>query len=193
MITPPTVGFALCGSYCTFNEAIRSLSATAGIYNVIPIMSNNAAETDSRFGKAIDFKSEIESICKHKALSSLTEVEPFGPKKLLDLLVIAPATGNTIAKLANGISDTSVTLAYKAHLRNARPVLLAISTNDALSNNAANIGVLLNRRNHFFVPFGQDDAHGKPTSLVADFSLIPKSIDAALQGKQLQPILRAGE
>ncbi|MDR2606066.1 MAG: dipicolinate synthase subunit B [Oscillospiraceae bacterium] len=191
MTNAPTVGFALCGSFCTFEEVIRALRAAAEIYNIIPIMSNTSAVTDSRFGKASDFKSEIESICKRKVLVSLPDVEPIGPKKLLDLLVIAPTTGNTLAKLASGISDTGVTLAYKAHLRNSRPVLIAISTNDALSNNAANIGVLLNRRNHFFVPFGQDDPSGKPTSLVADFSLIPDAIDAALHGKQLQPILKA--
>ncbi|MDR0818396.1 MAG: dipicolinate synthase subunit B [Oscillospiraceae bacterium] len=184
-----TIGFALCGSHCTFKEVIESLAETVKQYNVIPIMSTNAADTDTRFGDAADFKSEIETICGRKIISSITEAEPIGPKKLLDLLVIAPATGNTIAKITHGISDTSVTLAYKAHLRNARPVLIAISTNDALSANAQNIGALLVRKNHFFVPFGQDDSIGKPTSLVADFSKIPDAIEAALDGRQLQPLL----
>jgi len=192
MSEKPTIGFALCGSYCTFSDVIKALRATSELYNIIPIMSGNAYTTDSRFGKAQDFVEEIENICGHKVLSKLTEVEPFGPKKLLSLLIIAPATGNTISKLANGISDTSVTLAYKAHLRNNRPVLIGISTNDALSNNAANIGVLLNRQNHFFVPFGQDDAFGKPTSLISDFSLVPPAASAALAGNQLQPILKTG-
>jgi dipicolinate synthase subunit B len=155
-------------------------------------MSGNAAGTDTRFGKAEDFRARITEICGREPITTIVGAEPIGPKKLLDLLVIAPATGNTIAKLANGISDTSVTLAYKAHLRNGRPIVIAVSSNDALSQNAANLGILLNRGNHFFVPYGQDDAANKPTSLVADFELLPATIAAALNGKQLQPILTEG-
>ncbi|MDR0859203.1 MAG: dipicolinate synthase subunit B [Oscillospiraceae bacterium] len=185
----PTVGFAICASYCTYKEVLNVLRETAKLYNIIPIMSGNAAAADTRFGTAEYWIAEVKDATGKEPLTTLTEVEPFGPKKLLDLLVIAPATGNTIAKLASGVSDTSVSLAYKAHLRNARPVLIAVSTNDALSANAPNIGTLLNRRNHYFVPFGQDDAAGKPTSLVADFSQIPDAAAAALKGEQLQPLL----
>jgi len=184
-----TIGFALCGSYCTYADVLKALQEVAKQYNIIPIMSNNSAVTDTRFGKASEFTEQIENICKHKVISTIAMAEPIGPKKLLDLLVIAPATGNTIAKLAHGISDTSVTLAYKAHLRNARPVVIAVSTNDALAANAQNIGVLLNRKHHYFVPFGQDDATSKPTSLVANFALLPETIAAALDGKQIQPLL----
>ncbi|MDR0935695.1 MAG: dipicolinate synthase subunit B [Oscillospiraceae bacterium] len=185
----PTVGFALCASYCTYKDVIEVLRETAKRFNVIPIMSGNAANTDTRFGTAEYWRAEIREATGREPLTTLAEVEPFGPKKLLDILVIAPATGNTIAKLAAGVSDSSVSLAYKAHLRNARPVVIAISTNDALSGNAPNFGQLLNRRNHYFVPFGQDDAIGKPTSLVADFRQIPDAVAAALRGEQLQPLL----
>ncbi|MDR3149219.1 MAG: dipicolinate synthase subunit B [Oscillospiraceae bacterium] len=188
----PTIGFAFCGSYCVFDRVIDALRETAKSYDIIPIMSENAAGTDSRFGKAEDFRNQIKEICGREPITTITGAEPIGPKKLLDLLVVAPATGNTIAKIAQGISDTSVTLAYKAHLRNARPVVIAVSSNDALSQNAPNIGTLLNRRNHFFVPYGQDDAIGKPTSLVARFELIPEVVAAALKGTQLQPLLTAG-
>jgi dipicolinate synthase subunit B len=188
-IARKTVGFALCGSYCTFEAVLAALGKTAELFDVVPIMSHNAAFTDTRFGTAESFRRRIEDICKRKVITTLVEAEPFGPKKLLDILVIAPATGNTIGKMTGGISDTAVTLAYKAHLRNARPIVIAVSTNDALSGNAANIGLLLNRRNHFFVPFGQDDAVGKPTSLVADFTQIPATVTAALDGMQIQPML----
>jgi dipicolinate synthase subunit B len=152
-------------------------------------MSQNAAKTDSRFGNAADFIDRLEKICKRPVITTISEAEPIGPKELLDLLIIAPCTGNTLAKIANGITDTSVTMAYKAQLRNEKPVLIAISTNDALGANAPNLGKLLNRKNNYFVPFYQDDPLGKPASAVADFERIPDAVKAALQRKQVQPIL----
>jgi dipicolinate synthase subunit B len=184
------IGFALCGSYCTFDKAIAALEGVHAKYgNVTPIMSENAYKTDSRYGTAIGFIEKIESICEKKIISTISEAEPIGPKALLDILVIAPCTGNTIAKLASGVTDTSVTMAAKAHLRNGRPLLIAVSTNDGLSGNASNIGCLLNRKNVYFVPFYQDDPKKKPNSLVADFDVLNDAIEAALKGVQLQPIL----
>ena len=185
------VGYALCGSYCTFDKAIDALEKLCGLYDsVTPIMSENACSTDSRFGTAREFIGRIEGLCGRKIISSITEAEPIGPKALLDILVIAPCTGNTIAKLTHGITDTSVTMAAKAHLRNQRPVLIAVSTNDALTGNAANLGKLLNRKNYFFVPYYQDDPLKKPGSVAADFELLPAAVEAALRGVQLQPLLR---
>lgn len=152
-------------------------------------MSEAAATVDTRFGKAQDFVDQIEEMCGQKLITTITEAEPIGPRRLLDLLIIAPCTGNTLAKMANGITDTAILMAAKAQLRNERPVLLAVSTNDGLSNNAANIGLLLNRRYVFMVPFGQDDPHGKSRSLVADMTLIPSAAAMALEGKQIQPLL----
>ena len=183
------IGFAFCGSYCTYSSVIPVLQKVQDKFgDVTPIMSEHACETDSRFGKAEDFKNKIEEICGKKIISSITEAEPIGPKALLDVLVIAPCTGNTLAKLAHGITDSSVTMAAKAHLRNERPVLLAVATNDALSANAENIGALLNRKNIYFVPFYQDDPEKKPRSLQADFDLINEAVLSAAEGKQLQPI-----
>lgn len=187
----PTIGFAFCGSFCTFRKAIDALRALSAQYQIVPIFSDAAYSIDTRFGKASDFVAEAEAICNTKALHTLDAVEPLGPKKLLDLLVVAPCTGNTLGKLAGGIADSAPTFACKAHLRNARPVVLAISTNDALSGSAENIGKLLNRKHYYFVPFGQDSPTGKPYSLVADFSLLPLTVAGALQGRQLQPILSA--
>ena len=184
-----TVGFAMCGSFCTYEPVLAALSMLARQYHIIPIMSDAACSTDTRFGTAQSFRERIERICGTSVISTLSAAEPIGPKKLLDLLVIAPCTGNTLAKLAHGIADTPVTLAAKAHLRNARPVVLAVSTNDALGANAASIGILLDRKHFFFVPFGQDSPEKKPCSLVADFSLLPETAALALAGKQLQPIL----
>lgn len=158
-------------------------------YELMPILSFNAYNTDTRFGSAEEFRKEIEAICNRPIVHTISGAEPIGPKKLLDLLLIAPCTGNTLAKLAGGISDTPVTLAAKAHLRNARPVLVAVSTNDGLTGNAKNIGTLLNTKGYFFVPFGQDDPIKKEASLVAKMESIPDAVAAALNGKQLQPIL----
>ena len=184
-----TVGFALCGSFCTYDRIFPVMERLAKSYDIIPIFSQSAYTTDSRFGTADDHIAKAEAICGKPPLHTLAEVEPIGPKRLLDALVIAPCTGNTLAKLAHSIADGPVTMAAKSHLRNGRPVVVAISTNDALGGAAENIGKLLARKHYFFVPFGQDDAFGKPTSVVADFSKIPQTLEQTLEGKQLQPLL----
>lgn len=184
-----TVGFALCGSFCTYDRVFPLMERLAKSYEIIPIFSQSAFSTDSRFGTAAEHIAKAEAICGRPPLHTLTEVEPIGPKKMLDALVIAPCTGNTLAKLAHSIADGPVTMAAKSHLRNGRPVIIAISTNDALAGAAENIGKLLSRKHYYFVPFGQDDAFGKPTSIVADFSKIPQTLELALEGKQLQPLL----
>ncbi len=185
-----TIGFALTGSYCTFQKVIPKAQALVDAgYRVIPIFSENAASTDTRFGKAQEHIHTMETITGETAICSIPEAEPIGPKKQLDLLLIAPCTGNTIAKLATGIADSTVTLAAKSHLRNGRPIVVAVSTNDGLGANAKNIGILLARKHIYLVPFGQDDCIQKENSLVADFSKIPKTVEAALQGKQIQPLL----
>ena len=183
------LGFALTGSFCTFDLAVKSAEELAEKYELIPIMSERSAGTDTRFGKAADFTAAIESIASKSVINSISAAEPIGPQGLLDILLIAPCTGNTLAKLAGGITDSSVTMAAKAHLRNGRPVVIAVSTNDGLIGSAPNIGTLFSRKNIYFVPYGQDDALNKPASLVADFSLIEQTIEAALAGKQLQPVL----
>ncbi len=185
-----TVGFALTGSYCTFSKVIpRIKNLKDEGFNIIPIMSENVASTDTRFGKFEDIRNEIEKITGNITISSIKDAEPIGPKKLLDALIIAPCTGNTLGKLAGGITDTSVTMSAKAILRNEKPVVIAVSTNDGLSGSAKNIGYLLNVRNIYFVPFGQDDAINKPRSLVADMGQISLTLNKALSGKQIQPIL----
>lgn len=184
-----TVGFALCGSFCTFASVFPVMEKLTEKHEVIPIFSFNAATIDSRFGLAKEHLARAEAICGRKPIVTIAEAEPIGPKKLLDALVIAPCTGNTLAKLSHGIADTPVTMAAKSHLRNGRPVLIAVSTNDALSGAAENIGKLLARKNYYFVPFGQDDPAGKPNSMVADFSRIAEALQLAAEGKQLQPIL----
>ena len=183
------IGFAMCGSFCTFSQVFPIMERLAAVHEVIPIYSPAAYGTDTRFGSAQDHIRRAASICGRDPLHTIPQVEPIGPKKLLDALVIAPCTGNTLAKLAHGIADTSVTMAAKSHLRNGRPVLIAISTNDALAGAAENIGRLLVRKNYYFVPFRQDDAVGKPTSMVADMTLLPAALDAAVEGRQLQPVL----
>ena len=168
-------------------EALEQVKARFA--RVVPIVSECVAETDTRFGKAHDLMREMERICDCRVISTIQAAEPIGPKKLLDLLIIAPCTGNTLGKLAAGVTDSSVTMAAKAHLRNGRPLLIAPSTNDGLAASAASIGALLPRKYIYFVPFGQDDFEKKPTSLVADFSLVADAAQAALEGRQLQPIL----
>ena len=188
-MTKAVVGFAMCGSFCTFSRVLSQLEAFSREYTVIPILSEAAFREDTRFASALSVRERLEEICGCAPLHSLPEVEPIGPKKLLDALVIAPCTGNTLAKLAAGIADGPVTLAAKSHLRNERPLILAVSTNDALAGNAKSIGALLDRKNVYFVPFGQDDAESKPRSMVADFSRLAPTVEAALRGRQLQPIL----
>lgn len=184
------VGYAMCGSFCTLKRAVEEMKVLKEKdFDIYPIMSPITYSTDTRFGKAADFIGEVEEICGKKIISTVKEAEPIGPKGLLDVLVISPCTGNTLGKIANGITDSSVSMAAKAHLRNGRPLVLTIATNDALSASAKNIGSLMNTKNVYFVPFGQDDAFKKPTSLISDFSLIYDTVISALDGKQLQPIL----
>ena len=183
------IGFALCGSFCTYSKIFPIMEALAKEHAVIPIFSDNSYRIDSRFGTAEEHIHKAESICGSPVLHTLSEVEPIGPKKMLDILVIAPCTGNTLAKLAHSIADTPVTMAAKSHLRNGGPVLVGISTNDGLAGAAENIGKLLARKNYYFVPYGQDDPIGKPTSIVADYAQIPQAIDAAIKGKQIQSVL----
>lgn len=184
-----TIGFAMCGSFCTLNSVIKELKNLKKLnYNIIPIMSEITYNTDTRFGKAGDIVNEVEEICSYDVIHTISAAEPIGPKGLLDLLVIAPCTGNTLAKLTYGIADSSVTMAAKSHLRNKRPVLIAVSTNDGLGNAAKNIGQLLNYKNVYFVPFGQDDPETKQNSLIADFTKIPDAVNFALKGKQIQPL-----
>ena len=183
------IGFAMCGSFCTFSKVFPAMEALASNYKVFPILSAASASVDSRFGEAADFVAFAQRICNRNVIRTIRDAEPIGPRKLLDALVIAPCTGNTLAKLAHGIADGPVTMAAKSHLRNGRPIIIAVSTNDALAGAAENIGKLLARRNYYFVPFGQDDPLQKPTSLVADFGKIQATLEAALAGHQLQPIL----
>lgn len=185
-----TIGFAFCGSFCTMSSAIEALERVKGQYKtVIPIVSETVSSVDSRFGAAHDFLREMERICDRRVIDSVKTAEPIGPKGLLDALVVCPCTGNTLAKLAHGITDSSVTMACKAHLRNGKPLVLAVATNDGLAASAPNIGALMGRKNVYFVPLGQDDPKGKPASLVADYRLVNETLSAALTGRQLQPVL----
>ena len=182
-MTKPRVGIALCGSYCTYERLFSQLHALADRYELVPIMSENAAATDSRFGTAAEHKRRLESICGAEVVTTIPQAEPLGPAKPMEALIIAPCTGNTLAKLSLGITDTCVTMAAKAHLRNGRPLVIAFSTNDGLSGSARSIAELLNRKNVYFVPFRQDAPHQKP------FSLIGAALESALAGVQLQPII----
>lgn len=185
------VGFALCGSFCTFSKAMAALERVTERYSeVTPILSEIAAVTDTRFGQASEFRRRMEQLCGRPPITTIAAAEPIGPKGLLDVLIVAPCTGNTLAKLAAGVTDSSVTMAVKAQLRNGRPVVVAVSTNDGLSVSLKNVGELLCRKNVYLVPFSQDDPAGKPNSLVADFDLIPAAVEAARYGQQLQPILQ---
>lgn len=184
------IGYCFCGSFCTFEKSFSAVNelVRAGA-NVIPIMSFNASGIDTRFGKACDNISRLEDITGRKVIKTIEDAEPIGPKKMCDIMVVAPCTANTLAKLALGITDTPVTMAVKSHLRNGLPVVIAVSTNDALAGCAKNIGMLQNYRNYYFVPYSQDNFEKKPNSIVADFALIPQSVLFALSGKQLQPVL----
>jgi dipicolinate synthase subunit B len=184
------IGFAITGSFCTFSQILPVVGrlAAAGA-QVVPILSYNASNLDTRFFKAADFKRILRETAGNDIIDDLPHAEPIGPKKMLDLVIIAPCTGNTLAKLALGVTDTPVLLAAKAHLRNAGPVLIAVSTNDALSANAKNLGVLLNTRHIYFVPYRQDDNRKKCTSIVADMDLIPAAAELAMEGRQMQPVM----
>lgn len=190
MLEGKRIGFAMTGSFCTFQTALACLDdiiAEGAI--VTPILSHAADTLDTRFGKAIALKETLSRVTGAAVIRTIAEAEPIGPQKLLDVLLVLPATGNTLAKLANGITDTPVTMAVKSHLRNNRPVVLAVSSNDALGNSAKNIGVLLNARNIFFVPFSQDDPDSKPRSLVFKREQVLASVEQALENKQLQPMM----
>lgn len=182
------IGFAMCGSFCTYSKVFPIMELLSRDYQITPIFSEASYTIDSRFGTAEEHIALAREICGTQPLHTIAQAEPIGPKKLLDILVIAPCTGNTLAKLAHSIADTPVTMAAKSHLRNGRPVVVAVSTNDGLAGAAENIGKLLSRKHYYFVPFGQDDSIGKPTSLVADFSALPKALEEALEGRQVQPI-----
>lgn len=184
------IGFAMTGSFCTFKKVIPQIKELKKLEaNIIPIMSFNSYNLDTKFGKAEEFINEIEDITKNKIIHTIQGAEPIGPKNMTDILVVAPCSGNTIAKLANSIIDTPVTMAVKSHLRNQKPVIIGISTNDALSGSAENIGKLLNRKNYFFIPFSQDNPITKPTSLVCKFDYLIPTIKEAIKRRQVQPIL----
>lgn len=185
-----TFGYALTGSFCTFERSVKQIEnlVNRGI-NVLPIMSYNAYLTDTRFGTAQYFKEKIEKITGNKIISSLTDAEPIGPKNLTDLMIVLPCSGNTLSKLRNGIYDTPVTLAVKSHLRNQKPVLIGVSSNDSLSSSAKNIGELLNYKHYYFIPMTQDNPENKPFSIVCDFERVYESALSALKGEQIQPII----
>ena len=184
------IGFAITGSFCTFEAAFMQAQTLVQMgAKLIPIMSGNAYGTDTRFGEAKVLTARLSDICGSEIIHTIPGAEPLGPGKMLDVLLVCPCTGNTMAKLANSITDTSVTMAVKSHIRNNRPAVLCISTNDALAGSAKNIGALMNMRNYYFVPLRQDDSNEKPTSLAADFSRVPEAVESALRGKQLQPVV----
>ena len=184
-----TVGFALCGSYCTHAEALAQLDILLQKgYDVVPIMSERVWETDTRFGSARALRQSVEAKCGNEIIHTIKDAEPLGPARPLSALVICPCTGNTLAKLAAGVTDSSVCMAAKAHLRSDRPLLLALASNDAMSANLQNIATLLNRKNVYFVPVRQDDPTSKPHSLVAEFSLVPQALEQALAGRQMRKL-----
>ncbi len=190
-MTGVKIGFAMCASFCTFSKSLAIMKdLIAEGAEIIPIMSLNAANTDTRFGKADEIKGRITELCGREIIESIEGAEPIGPKKMCDLMLVAPCTGNTLAKLACGITDTPVTMAVKSHLRTERPVVLAVATNDALSASARNIGELLNRKHYYFAPLCQDDPVSKPRSVVFAEETIVPTVREALAGRQLQPILR---
>lgn len=180
------IGYCITGSFCTFSKAIEEIKMIKSLnHDVTVIMSENAYSTDTRFGKSKDINETIERITGKSIIHTIKDAEPIGPKKLFDVLCVAPCTGNTLAKLANGITDTSVTMAVKSHLRNNRPVIIGVSTNDALGASAKNIGFLLNCKNVYFVPFTMDDPINKPKSMICDFTKVMKTAEAAFKGKEL--------
>ena len=190
MLEGKNIGFCMTGSFCTFRNVIEQLSELKKTgANIIPIMSFNSYNLDTKFGKASEFIKTVEDITGNKIINTIQDAEPIGPKQMTDIIVIIPCTGNTLAKLANGITDTPVLMATKSNLRNGNNVVIGVSTNDGLSGSAQNIGKLLNRRNFYFVPFRQDNPITKPRSLVFDPKLIIKTIELALENEQIQPIL----
>lgn len=190
-MTKLKIGFAMCGSFCTFSESINKMQVLKESgHEILPIMSFNAYSLNTKFGKAKDFQEKIKKICGKSIINTITDAEPIGPQKIVDIMVICPCTGNTLAKLCYSITDTPVTMAVKSQLRIKRPVVIALSTNDALGGSAKNLGKMLNHKNIFFVPMHQDDPEKKPNSLVANFDLLEETIILALDGKQIQPIFK---
>jgi len=183
----PKLGFAVCGSFCTHSKSLNVMRELAENYEIIPILSESASSTDTRFGTAVMLRETVSGISSHKPVTSIVEAEKFASQPL-DYLVICPCTGNTAAKLASGITDTTVTMAAKAHLRTDRPVLIALASNDAMSANFCSIGKLLMRKNVYLVPMHQDDVVSKPHSLVADIARVPLCLEAMREGKQLRPL-----
>ena len=184
------IGYAMCASYCTFEKSLAEMQKfVENGHEIVPVMSENAYNFDTRFGTAEEIRDEIKNICGREIISTIKDAEPLGPTIKLDAVIVSPCTGNTLAKIAQGITDTPVTMAVKAHLRNDRPVVIALSSNDALSANLKNIGVLLERKNIYFVPFGQDDTVNKPHSLSADFTQLGDTLTAAIDKRQIQPLL----
>lgn len=183
------IGYAMSGSFCTFRDSYETLCKLKNKYtDIVPIMSFNAYSTDTRFGKSKDWVEKIEAVCERKIINSIADAEPLGPKTPLDALIIAPCTGNTLAKLANGITDTPVCMAAKAHLRQDRPLIIALASNDAMSANLSNLSKLLTRKGVYFVPMKQDDPINKPHSLVCDFSLVEDTLNDAMSGKQIRKL-----
>ncbi len=184
------IGFGMCGSFCTFSKAFEAAEKLVSEgAKLTPVMSFNSAGMSTRFGTAEYNQKKIEEICGAKVIKTIEGAEPIGPKKMFDILVIAPCTANTAAKLAWGICDTPITMAVKSHLRNSRPVVIAISTNDALAGCAKNFGMLQNYKNYYFVPYRQDNYEAKPNSIVADFTKISETVESALKGIQIQPLI----
>lgn len=184
------IGYCLTGSFCTFDKSINAMKGLVESgYDITPIMSYNAYNIDTRFGKASEINNKIVQICHNDIIHTIEEAEPIGPKKMFDLLIVAPCTSNTLAKLANGVNDTPVTMAVKSHLRNERAVVIGVSTNDALSSSAKNIGLLMNMKNYYFVPMKMDSPQRKPKSIVCDFNLIEDTLKNASLGKQMKMLL----
>lgn len=185
------IGYAMCGSFCTVEDSIKQLEELiARGYDIVPIMSGNLYNTDTRFGSCLEFRRRVSELCGREIIHTIVDAEPLGPAIKLDAMIICPCTGNTLAKIAQGISDSSVSLAAKAHLRGNRPLLIALASNDALSANLKNIATLLSRKGVYFVPLTQDDPVKKPNSLVADYNLLYPALEAALQGRQYQPVFK---
>ena len=185
------IGYAFCGSFCTHGLALKEMrNLIDQHYEILPIMSETVWQTDTRFGTAKDLIKSVEEITNNEVIHTIKDAEPLGPKIELEALIVSPCTGNTLAKIARGITDTSVTMATKAHLRSNRPLLLALCSNDALSANLQSISILLERKSVYFVPLTEDDPIGKPHSLVCDFSLLEKSLESALMGKQITPLFK---
>ena len=185
-----TLGYAFCGSFCTIKKSLEALRELAkNDIKIKPIMSSIVYTTDTRFGKASELIEEVEDICGEKIIHNIAAAEPIGPKNLTDIMIVSPCTSNTASKLANSITDSAVTMAVKSHLRGGKPVILAIASNDSLMGSAKNLGILFNMKNYYFVPMRQDDYIKKPSSLVAEFSMIPQTVESALKGIQLRPII----